>query len=347
MTSVGLLRVAPLTEIPVLLHRGGVDPHELLAEFGLAPSYFENPENVIPFTTVSGIFRRCVERTNCAHFGLLLGQRLSISALGAVGYLGQSTSDVRSALREMTAHLHLHDSGAFATLSVQGGFATLSYTLILHAVEGSEQILDTSMAVAHNILRGLCGPDWRLSGVHFAHARPADVQPYKKFFGVTPRFDADQSALIFSETWLDRPLPSADPVLHKLMQERASEIQSRIGDDLVGQLRRVLRPLVTSSDCSLAVVADHLGMHARGLNRRLAAEGTSFRAICEDVRFEAACQLLKNTRNTAYQIASILGYSDATAFTRAFRRWSGTGPAQWRASRKRASSQSSRRRTGA
>jgi AraC-like DNA-binding protein len=74
-------------------------------------------------------------------------------------------------------------------------------------------------------------------------------------------------------------------------------------------------------------------MHERTLNRRLAAEGTNFRRIREDVRLEAACQLLENSDRPVFQVADVLGYSDATAFTRAFRRWAGVSPAQWRRER--------------
>jgi AraC-like DNA-binding protein len=158
----------------------------------------------------------------------------------------------------------------------------------------------------------------------------------RTFFGVTPEFEAEQSVLVFDERWLDRPLPNADPRLHKLMAERTAELHSRVSADLIGLLRRVLTPLVTSADCSLESVAARMGLHERTLNRRLAAAGTSFRKVREDVRLEAARQFLEYTEKPAQDIAGILGYSDATAFSRAFRRWSGMAPTKWRASKARA-----------
>jgi AraC-like DNA-binding protein len=331
-----VLRVAPMAAIPPMLRDAGIEPRDVLAEFGLEPGYFEDPENVIPFTTMGRIFQRCVERTGCEHFGLLVGQHSGVSVLGAIGYLVQSAPDLRTALRELSAYLHVHDGGAVVTLSEEKPLAMLGYAILSDGVKGAEQILDAAMAIGFNVMRGLCGPGWQLSRVQFAHTRPRNLAPFRKFFGVTPDFDAEQTVLVFQEEWLDRELPTADPQLHMLMTERAAELQGRTRADLVGLLRRTLKPLVTSANCSLGSVAVRMGMHERTLNRRLAVAGTSFRKLREDVRLEAACQLLEYTERPAHEIADILGYSDATAFSRAFRRWSGMAPSKWRASKARA-----------
>ncbi|HEX5629802.1 MAG TPA: AraC family transcriptional regulator [Usitatibacteraceae bacterium] len=325
-----------MSAITPMLREAGIDPHDLLAEFGLEPAFFEDPENVIPFTTMGRILLRCVERTECEHFGLLVGQHSGVSVLGAVGYLVQSAPDLRTALQKLSAYLHVHDGGAVITLSEDAPLAMLGYAILSDGVEGAEQILDAALAIGFNMLRGLCGPGWQLSGLQFAHARPRNLAPFRMFFGVTPEFDAEQSVLVFEERWLDRALPGADPQLHALMAQRAAELEGATPADLVGLLRRTLKPLVTSADCSLELVARKMGVHERTLGRRLAAEGTSFRKVREDVRLAAACQLLEYTERPAPPVAEILGYSDATAFSRAFRRWSGMAPSKWRASRVRA-----------
>lgn len=317
--------------LPAILDGAGVDARALLAEIGLAPDHFDDPENVVSFATLGAVLGRCAEQSNCDHFGLRVGERSGLSRLGTVGYLVQSAPDVRTALTELSEYLHIHDDGAIITLAVTDARATLAYTLLADGIESSGQILDAAIAIGHNIMRELCGPKWRATSVEFAHARPRSLEPFRKCFGVTPTFDSEQSSLTFAAHWLDRALPSADPMLHRLMLDQALELQAGTGDDLADRLRRVMKPLVCSPDCSLATVAKHLGMHGRTLNRHLARRGTSFRALREEIRLEAACQLLRNTRKPAYQVADILGYSDASAFTRAFRRWSGMAPARWRA----------------
>ena len=95
-------------------------------------------------------------------------------------------------------------------------------------------------------------------------------------------------------------------------------------------LRRLLRIEVLRGECSAGDVASLCSVHRRTLSRRLRAEGTAFRRLSDEVRFEIACRLLCNRRMTFAQIATTLGFSEASAFTRAFRRWSGQTPTAWR-----------------
>jgi AraC-like DNA-binding protein len=101
---------------------------------------------------------------------------------------------------------------------------------------------------------------------------------------------------------------------------------------LTEDLRRVLRTELLRDTCSAATVARFFSMHRRTLNRRLNAEGFGFRQVANEVRFEIACELLENTAMALNQIAAALRYSEMSAFTRAFRRWSGLTPSAWRAS---------------
>lgn len=327
----GLLRVAPLMGIPAILREHGVDPDEVLAEFDIAPAVFDDPENTLPFATVGRMLGRCRERTGCAHVGLLLGRRAGATSLGAVGYLMQSSPDVRTALRVLVEFLHLHDRGASVSLGVEGAYAELGYAILQRGVPNSELILDAAMVIALNIMRGMCGQDWTPAEVLLAHSKPDDPAPFRAAFGMIPSFDSPRSALVFHSRWLDHPLPSADPLLHKLMQVRIQELHRQGDDSLSGQLRRLLRQVIPGGDPSLESVARRIGLGDRTLNRRLSEEGTSFARLREEIRFEAACQLLKETGMPANQVALVLGYSDASAFTRAFRRWSGKSPARWRA----------------
>jgi AraC-like DNA-binding protein len=120
-------------------------------------------------------------------------------------------------------------------------------------------------------------------------------------------------------------------MLHLIMRDRVRELLESGSQNLTGQLRNFLRANLTSAHCSLESAALYFGLHSRAFRRRLAVEGGSFRRIRERVRFEMACQLLRDTRSTAGEIASQLGYADASAFTRAFSHQAGVGPARWRA----------------
>jgi AraC-like DNA-binding protein len=104
-------------------------------------------------------------------------------------------------------------------------------------------------------------------------------------------------------------------------------------DGLAGEVRQWMRAMIFAAGCTPRVVAARLGLPLRTLNRRLAEQGTSVRALRDEVRRDTACHLLAQTAKTAGEVGRMLGYTEPAAFTRAFRRWTGTAPARWRAQR--------------
>lgn len=328
--SEGWLRVGPLVEIPRVLREFDIDPVEIMASLGLDPDLLDDPENTIAFATMGRLLKQCAAWTQCPHFGLLIGQRMGPACLGIVGQLLQYLPDVGSALRSLILNLHLHDQGGVPLLSVEQGMATLCYAIYQRGVEGADQIYDGAIAITFNIMRALCGPAWRPTEVLFSHRQPSDVGPYRRFFRTPLRFDMEQTALAFPATWLDRPLPGADPNQRHRIEQQVAMLENLYSGDLTGRLRRVLRILLVTHRTSLAEVAQLFSMHRRTLNRRLEERGITFRVLVDEVRYEIARQLLENTRMSICQIAATLDYSDTSAFTRAFRRWSGTTPVAWR-----------------
>ena len=328
--SEGWLRVGPLVGVPQVLRELGVDPVEIVASLGLDPDLFDDPENTISFAAMGRLLKQCAARTQHPHFGLLIGQRMGPASLGIVGQLLQHLPEVGSALRSLILNLHLHDQGGVPLLSVEQGMATLCCAIYQRGVEGADQIYDGAIAITFKIMRALCGPAWRPTEVLFSHRQPSDVGPYRRFFRTSLRFDVEQTALAFPATWLDRPLPGADSNQRHQIEQQVATLTNLDSGDLTGRLRRVLRILLVTHRTSLAEVAQLFSMRRRTLNRRLQAQGATFQTLVDESRYEIARQLLENTRMSICQIAATLDYSDASAFTRAFRRWSGTTPAAWR-----------------
>lgn len=326
----GEVRVAPLCGMPDLLRKFQVNPEEVLAGTGLDLSVFDDPDNSVPFRTAGRVLHACVERTKCRHFGLLLGEDTGPRTLGLVGLLASQSADVGSALRNIVRYLHLHDRGAVAHFEVKDAVANLGYTVAEPDVAGSDQIADLAMAIACNIVRALCGPTWTPTAVLFARRRSADTRPLRRFFRAPLHFDAPYSALLFPSNLLFQTMPDADPALLKILQQQIEWLDARYGADFKAKVQRTIRTLLVSGQCSADKVASVFAMHRRTLGRRLREQGTTFESLLTATRYDAARQLLANTDMPIRQIASILGYSDVTALTRAFHHWSGSSPAQWR-----------------
>lgn len=325
------VRVGALAGIPAIMRSLGSEPGPIFASAGFKLAQFEDPDVRISYVAGSKLLARCTVATGCQHFGLLVGERSVPSHLGIAGYLVHTAPDVVTALRSLVKYLDLHDQGGVPTLTSTGNRTLLGYAIHLPGVEAAEQIYDLSMATACNIMRALCGANWNPTKVLLTRRPPRIVTPYNRFFRAPLCFNADESAIVFPTRWLDHQLPSADPLLQRHLEMEANELQSHQTADLRGNLSRLLRQCLKSRECTATDIARQLGIHERTLNRRLQAEGTSFRQELEQVRHAVSQQLLSGTTATLAETATSLGYADASAFSRAFKRWSGVTPAQWRA----------------
>ena len=176
-------------------------------------------------------------------------------------------------------------------------------------------------------MRELWGSRWAPEEVLFSRTRPGDVGAYRRFFRAPCRFDRERTAIFFPTALLNRPMPEANPERLRRLEQQAQ----RIGKgELLSRLRRALRILLLSGRASAQEVASLLFLHRRTLNRHLNQQGMNFQRVLGEIRFETACQLLDNTQLSLTDIAASLGYSESSAFTRAFRRWSGAVPSRRR-----------------
>lgn len=326
----GMIRAAPMAAIADLLQGFGVAPAPLLKKCGLAEDIFLHPDHTMPFATLGHLLAACVRESGCAHFGLLTGQRASPSALGAVGFLMKNSPDVATALNEFVLNFDLHDRGATLFLLEKDGSCLLVYEIYQHGIEAAVQIVDGALAVGFNIMRSLCGPDWLPDEVLFRRDTPEDVGPYRNFFQAPMQFNARQTALRFDRSWLARKIPLADPVLRQHFQQNVQDLIRHSPEDFRSTVYQAVLLLLGSQRCNLEGIADYFSLHPRTLNRRLKEAGTSFRELHNEASHATACQLLQQTRSSIANIAELLGYSNETAFNRAFSHWEGTPPAKWR-----------------
>ena len=320
-------RVGPLAEIPGLLRDLGADPAEVATAAGLDTVALDTPESRIPYLATGRLLHECVMKTGCQHFALLLGQRTRLSHLGLPGQLVRHSPTLGAAIRTFVVYHHLNSQGIAKFLLEKDGVAILGSFVYQKGTEHVDQIYDLDVAATLSVIRELCGARWLPERVLFSHAKPNDLVPYRRFFQAQCRFDSERTALLFPARLLELRLAGADPKQLRLLQAQA---QARDDFGLVFRLRRSLRALLFAQAASGDEVAKLLSMHRRTLDRRLQTEGTTFQEVLDEVRFEAACQLLDSARIPITEIAASLGYAETSAFSRAFRRWSGATPLERR-----------------
>ena len=324
------LQFGAIWAIPEVLRSLGADPAEVCAEAGIDIALYDDLSNLITFRAASHLFRVCVERTGCPHFGLLHGQKGGLSFLGLVGLLVKYSPDVESALRSLVRYMHLHIRGAVTNVEVSGKRVSFSYEIHEPDAEATDQIGDAAVATMYNIMRELCGSNWSPLEVRLAHRKPDDDAPFRRFFRAPLRFDAEDNALEFFAESLHRPLPPVEPELRRLLAAQIQALEAQYSDEFPEQVRSILRTALLTDQGNADQIASLFSMHSRTMHRRLAEWGTSFRELVDESRFTIARQMLEDTGAEVSHIALMLNYADSSAFARAFRRWSGATPTQWR-----------------
>jgi AraC-like DNA-binding protein len=324
-------RLGPAAQLPHVIRELGFAPSAVLAGTGFDEEYFEDPDMPIPYATGSRLLAHCATATGCEHLALLIGLRAGPGSLGLAGLLLMSADSVGSALQDLVKHFELHDRGGMPTLEMRGDLCLFGFTVVEPAVDTPEQLYDLAMVMACNIMRGLCGPTWNPTEVLLSRRPPADATPWKTFFRAPVQFGATRCALVFPTIWLAHRVTDANPLLHHHLEKQAAELRDQQpASGFAGEIRRLIRGTITHERCSAARVSQLLGMNTRTLNRRLLAEGTTFKAVRDDVFHDVARQLLRTTSLNLTEVAHLLGYAEASSFVHAFSRWSGHTPQQWR-----------------
>jgi AraC-like DNA-binding protein len=306
------------------------DPDALIAAAGLDPKLFDDSGKLVPFTALGQLVALEVERTHCPHLGLLVGQRATLASLGFVGLLMRSSETIGDALRALEAHVGIFNRGAVVRLGVYDDIALLSYAPYEPEAKGAALHAELALAAATSVLRALCGSDWAPLEVLLPRFAPPDTAPYGAFFRALVRFDQEVAALVFPAELLEQRNVGADPAVRRRVAERIRRLEAAQPYTLTDELLRYLHTVETRRHCMAKRVARLRQVNRRTLCRRLKAEGTSFRRLASEAQFRTAKQLLADTRMSMTQISAALDFSEPSAFTHAFRRWSGMTPSAWR-----------------
>jgi AraC-like DNA-binding protein len=315
--------------LPLMVERG-IDADAIFAEVGLSTAVFQDPDNVVPFAALCRVCKLAADRTGLGDVGLRACMDIGLASLGTVGYLVANSETVARGLAALETFLYVHDQGATAVVAHDGATAQLAYEVLAPELPGADQVTFGALAIAANVMRQLCGRDFRLLHVAIGYRAPADTSQFRRFFDAPVRFDADRSAIAFDARWLAAAIPNADPYLRSVLAERLHGEIASTGESADERIRRVVRSMVAGGRFSVEAAAAAFGMNRRTLARRLGERGTSFRELLDDARHVEARRLLRSSDSPVATIAERLGYSDATTFARAFARWAGMSPRDWR-----------------
>lgn len=268
--------------------------------------------------------------TNDRALALRIAGATPTGAFGIVEYVCRSSPTLGDALRQWVRYLNLLDDAVTVGLAVERDRAMLRVERESEAPAPASHELCWALVARH--ARELSTVPFRLIAVELAHPAPADVARYRAWFDAPVVFGAETTQLVFPRSALEATLVSSDPALLAILERTAAELARAKPTDATtsAQVKRVLHELLRSADANIEMVAKRLGIPSRSLQRRLKDENTSFNALREELRRELADRYLRDGLAVA-EISFLLGFSEPSAFFRAFKRWTGNTPVAHRA----------------
>jgi AraC-like DNA-binding protein len=309
----------------------GHDVGRLLHDAGLDPVVLKDVESRLPHDTAIAIWDRVAAITGDSDVGLHVAEAITPGMFGAVEYVARTSPTLGAGFERLFRyHRVLHDV-AETGLERVAGRAVLSHRLPLPG-GAPRHVSDFVLAGWLLVGRTVTGLSWTPLEVRFPHRRPAHTAEYRRVFGAPITFEHTRSELVVSDDTLALPHVTADAALRPIVEAQASALLRSVRPDegVADGVRRMLADELCDGDPTLERIAERLHMSARTLHRRLREQGTSFRHLVVDVRRGLAERYLREGDLAIGEIAFLLGFSEASAFHRAFKQWTGRPPLAFR-----------------
>lgn len=330
----GPQRIAAIVETLKLL---GVPAAEVLLGSGLDEEALYNPKTSVSYRQVAIIFRNAIQLTPDSSFALKAGALMHLTSYGMYGYGLLSSPNHLEEIEFSVAFSRVMGPVA-APVAFHHGDGLVTYEYDVHLCpDPFDPLYRASLEFAisaHFTLGSFLynHKDFRFKSVELICPQPAHAAAYKERFGCDAQFNQARNAVTMDERWLERPLLFPDTVTHGVMREICTKEISKApaATGLAAKVHKLLLEQLPWRFPNVDAMADELAMHPRTLRRRLEAQGTSYREVITNVRRKLAIQYLRETQMSTEEIASRLGYSDASNFRHAFVKWTGRSPQDYR-----------------
>lgn len=321
--------------VEALLQRHAAMLQPFLADAGLALDVLDHPERQLPLGSYVLLLELAAEQLD-SNLGLKIGLGVfnaspGVSMLGGLGHALRAAPDVRTLLDFGSRYLVVHAHANEMLWQVRGEHLEIRYRLTDPSITRRRQDAEYSLGALYNRLRDVTGERFAPLRVDFVHPRPTDTTEHERGFGCTVRFGQAFNQVVWPAEMLDAPLISADPRLFQTLQVGLEEARrQRLAEtDLAARLAVAIEGCLAEG-INLDEIARQLCMSKRTLQRRLQESGLEFNGLVEDIRQGLAIDMVRHSVYNLTEIATRLGYHESSSFTRAFRRWTGQTPREFR-----------------
>jgi AraC-like DNA-binding protein len=310
----------------------GLDAQALFKRHGIDPALLSDPNARIPTSTWDALTLDAASQIPDPAFGLLASRCWHPSNLGALGYAWLTSSTLRTGLGRVVRYWRL--LGESSTTHLEESSDGLTVVLARQSLNpvSSAIAADFILSLLVDMCRMNAGASLRPLSVNLLRKRPKDSQVYRRHFGCAVHFSAEEESFTLSRKDVDRPLPTSNrqlaATLDQILAEQLAHLDKK---DVVARCQAHLLDQLSSGEISEDGMAEELHMSRRTLQRKLAEADLTYQKLVDDTRRDLAMRHLEDPRHSITDVTFLLGFSQQSAFTRAFKRWTGVSPSEYRA----------------
>jgi AraC-like DNA-binding protein len=311
------------------LDAAGCDGALLLAQAGFDRASLEGPNARCPLGNTIGLWESAVAATGDPAFGLKVASHIKHTTFHALSYGLAASSTLKEAFERVQRYCHVASDAVEYELFRCGS----DYHFVIEpAADIPFESIDALVAAQLRMCRSLIGRDFSPLLIELRRPRPGDIDDFERILRAPLKFAAAHNRLVFDSESLECPLEGGNPELARHSDAIALQYLARIErDNIQARVRELLLQRLEKSEPSQEDLAEQLFMSARTLQRKLGDCGTTYKEILDETRRELALSYLSAPEHSVSDITHLLGFSCGSSFTRAFRRWTGQSPSDWRA----------------
>ncbi|WP_038149114.1 AraC family transcriptional regulator [Tolumonas lignilytica] len=323
---------AAATGLSDFISSNGGDVDRIFGVSGIDPELLANPTLSLDLVNYCRVMEEAARYSGVDNFGLYYGKQFKPQSLGLIGYIGLSSPTLTDALHNMATDFQWHQHHTLTQMVDIGDCWRLDYQVRHGAILCRRQDAELTLGMFLNVIRYALGKNWAPRAVHFEHPRPEQWHEHSKVFDAPVWFEQPYNSLIIPKADLVRcSMPESDTALLMVLRQTIRQL-NRMSDnqDLIDQTRTQVRLQMMHGEPNLDEVAAKMGLSPWSLQRNLKREGISFSTLVDKLRCEMATRYMQQNQLSISDMALLLGYSEVSAFSRAFRRWFNISPRQWR-----------------
>ena len=313
------------------IHRHGGDADRVLGQAGVPDHAIGDPLLALDLGDYCAMMELAATETQNDNFGLWFGQQFQPRALGLIGEIALASPTLGAAVENLATLFPFHQQATETRLVREGGLLRLEYRILDGRIMTRRQDAELTMGMFANVFRTGLGNGWAPEEVHFEHLRPLDWREHQRAFDAPVHFGQRTNCVVFRDAHLDRRMPAGDLARLIGLRDRLMALAGGTGAaPFIERVRAEIRSRLADGYPHVEDVAEALGVARWTLQRRLGDNGISFSEAVEGVRRDLAGLYVRQRHIPLSDVADLLGYSELSAFSRAFRRWFGVAPITWR-----------------